>query len=96
MKNVKIKIGNSNLFYGNSPTYCYEEHTIILRKAVNEGNIELTLNHEYLHAILHQFISKKTSIKLDNFFYNKKGECIKGYNLNNNTLEGIDEYGVPI
>jgi len=93
MKEIKIKIDGLSIFFGGSSTYDYEGN-IILRKYITEDIIEVALNHEYLHYIIHKFINKEASRRLDRFFY-KNNVCIKGYDKKTKKLNGIDEFGVP-
>ena len=66
-------------------SYCYEDDVIYLYIESDENEIITTLNHEYLHAVIHKLIDEKTSRNLDKISYNKKGK-----------LREIDEWGLPI
>ena len=66
-------------------SYSYEDDIIYLYIEADENEIITTLNHEYLHAVIHKLIDEKTSRNFDKIFYNKKGK-----------LRELDEWGLPI
>ena len=66
-------------------SYSYEDDVIYLYIEADENEIITTLNHEYLHAVIHKLIDEKTSRNFDKIFYNKKGK-----------LRELDEWGLPI
>jgi len=65
-------------------SYCYEDNVIYLYIEADENEIITTLNHEYLHAVIHKLIDEKTSRNFDKIFYNKKGK-----------FRELDEWGLP-